>query len=54
MKIRRTSKAPRVRLSDACHTSQADMERIINNAPVPAGAPRWQARTGRQGRSGRR
>jgi hypothetical protein len=45
MKIRRTTKVARVKLSAACHTSQADIERIVNGAPVPADAPKWQVDT---------
>lgn len=33
--LRKTPKPPRIRLSDLCYTSEADMERIINSAPVP-------------------
>lgn len=43
MKIRRN--AQKVRLSDACHTSQKEIERIVNAAPVPADAPKWQVTT---------
>ncbi len=39
MKIRRPAKAatPGRKLSDACHTSQADIERIVNGAKIPPG-----------------
>lgn len=52
----RKSKASKVRLSDLCHTSQADIERIVNGAPVPAGSPKWQvtARAAKQPKRTRR
>ncbi len=52
---KKTPKPPKVRLSDLCHTSQADMERIINQAPIPPGNPPGTVRVnGRAQRKSRR
>lgn len=41
----KTPKTPKVKLSDLCHTRQADIERIVNGATIPVDAPKWQVTT---------
>lgn len=47
MKIRRIPTV-KVRLSGLCHTSQEDMEKIVNSAPIPAHMVPVEPRKGRR------